>query len=98
MKIIGVELRKPKFVEITKAALVATGLWAAYVALWQAGGGVLDPLDAGATLLVLFWGCACAAFGIRIERGLPHLALNVVCTAALLGLYQFFALGFSFLA
>jgi hypothetical protein len=89
MKIIGVELRKPSFGEITAAAVLAAGLWMAIVALWRTvGAAPLDRIDAGALLLVVFWGCICVRLGIRVERGPRHLALNVAFCALLVAVYQ----------
>lgn len=89
MKIIGVELRKPSFNEITAAAVLAAGLWMAIVALWKAlGSAPLDRIDAGALLVVVFWGCICVRLGIRVERGPRHLALNLAFCALLVSVYQ----------
>jgi hypothetical protein len=88
MRILGIDLQKPSFGQMTAAAVMACGLWLAYVAVWMRLFGTLDRIDAGATLIVLFWGCACVHFGIRIERGLRHLLLNLMSCAVLLGTYQ----------
>ena len=88
MKILGVQLRKPSFNEVTASAVMASGLWLLYVAALHATGGVFEPINAGATLLVIFWGCVCVRLGIHVGRGLPHLTLNVGFGAALLGVYQ----------
>ena len=88
MKIIGIELRRPSFNEITAAAVLAAGLWLAMVALWQSVGGPIDRAEAGGLLLVVFWGCVCARLGIRVERGPRHLALNLSFGALLISVYQ----------
>lgn len=89
MKIIGIELRRPSFNEVTASAVLAAGLWMAIVALWKSvGAPPLDRIDAGALLLVVFWGCVCVRFGIRVERGPRHLALNLAFCALLVSVYQ----------
>lgn len=88
MKLLGIQLRKPSFNEVTASAVMAAGLWLAYVALLRTTGGVFEPIDAGAALLVIFWGCVCARLGIHVGRGVRHLALNVLMGGALLAAYQ----------
>lgn len=88
MKILGVQLRKPSFSEITTSAIMAAGLWVGYVGIAQAVGHMPDAVSAGAMLLVIFWGCVCARFGIRIDRGLRHLVLNIAFGGILLLAYQ----------
>lgn len=88
MKILGVELRKPTFNEVTASAVMAAGIWLAYVALWRAAEQPLLAVDAGAALLIIFWGCVCARVGIRVDRGPRHLAVNLVCGAVILTAYQ----------
>ncbi len=88
MKIIGVQLRKPSFNEVTASAVLAAGLWLAIVALWRRFGGALDAVDAGGLLLVMFWACVGVRLGIRVDLGLRHLALYLAFGAALLGVYQ----------
>ena len=88
MNIIGVPLRKPSFSEVTSAAVLATGLWLTYVALSFRLAGMPGRVDAGAALLVIFWGCVCVRLGIRMEQGARHVALNLACCAVLVGLYQ----------
>lgn len=92
MKLLGVQLRKPSFNEITAAAIMAAGLWLAYVALLRATGGAFEPIEAGAALLVIYWGCVCVHLGIHVGRGMRHLALNVMMGGALLAIYQLGAL------
>lgn len=88
MKIIGIPLRKPSFAEITSAAVLACGLWLAFVALAVRLDTAPDRADAGAALLVIFWGCVCVRLGIRVDQGGRHLALNLGCCALLMALYQ----------
>ena len=88
MKILGVELRQPTFNELTASAIMAAGLWLACVAFLQASHQPLDRSEAGGALLVIFWGCVGARLGIRIDRGVQHLALNVLGGAVLLGIYH----------
>ena len=58
MKILGIQLSKPSFNEITASAIMAAGLWLAIVALWRVSEQPLDRIEAGAALLVVFWGCS----------------------------------------
>ena len=88
MKILGIQLRKPSFDEVTASAVMAAGLWLAYIALMKVGGQAFDPVQSGAVLLIIFWGCVCVRFGIHVGRGLQHLLLNVLFGGALLVLYQ----------
>ena len=95
MKILGVELSKPTFNQVTAAAVMAAGLWMAAVALLRSAGQPLDRVDAGAALLVIFWGCVCVRMGIRVDRGPRHLAVNLLCAGVLLAAYQFVVMLFS---
>ena len=88
MKLLGVQLRKPSFTETTFAAVMAVGLWIGYVGIANAVGSAPDKISAGAMLLVIFWGCICARVGIRIDRGLRHVVLNIAFGAVLLLTYQ----------
>lgn len=88
MKIIGIDLRKPTFNELTYAALIACVWWLASIGLWKSAIGPLDRVDAGAALLVIYWGCICARIGIRVDRGARHLALNMGFCALILTSYQ----------
>lgn len=88
MKLLGIELRRPSFGEVTASAVMASGLWLAYVGLWRASGQAFVAADAGATLLVIFWGCVCVRLGIRVDRGPRHLMLNLLLGGGLLMLYQ----------
>jgi len=88
MKILGVELHRPSFNQVTAAAVMAAGLWMAIVAVLRTAGQPLDRVDAGAALLVIFWGCVCVRLGIRVDRGPRHLAVNLLCAGVLLAVYQ----------
>jgi hypothetical protein len=88
MKILGIQLRKPSFDEVTASAVMAAGLWLAYIALMKVGGQAFDAVQSGAVLLIIFWGCVCVRFGIHVGRGLQHLVLNIAFGGALLVLYQ----------
>jgi hypothetical protein len=88
MKIIGIPLRKPTFGEMTAAAVMAAGLWLACMGVWRQAVGPMSKTDAGAVLLLIFWGCACVRLGIRVDRGGRHLALNLAFGAVLVLAYQ----------
>jgi hypothetical protein len=88
MKIFGIQLSKPSFNEITASAIMAAGLWLAIVALWRVSEQPLDRIEAGAALLVVFWGCIGVRMGIRLDKGVRHLAVNVLCGAAILAVYH----------
>lgn len=88
MKILGIQLSKPSFNEVTASAVMAAGLWLAIVALWRVSEQPLDRIEAGAALLVVFWGCIGVRMGIRLDKGLRHLAVNVLCGAAILAVYH----------
>ncbi|WP_280153525.1 hypothetical protein [Piscinibacter sp. XHJ-5] len=88
MKILGIQLSKPSFNEVTASAIMAAGLWLAIVALWRVSEQPLDRIEAGAALLVVFWGCIGVRMGIRLDKGLRHLAVNVLCGGAILAIYH----------
>jgi hypothetical protein len=88
MKILGIQLRRPSFGEVTASAVMATGLWLAYVGVTRVSGQPFVSGDAGAALLVIFWGCVCVRLGIRVDHGPRHLLLNVLLGGALLLVYQ----------
>lgn len=88
MKLLGIPLRKPGFDELTAAAVMATGLWVAAVGLLHFLQWAPSRTDAGALLLVTFWGCVSARLGIGVGRGQRHLAANLLVSGVLLGLYQ----------
>jgi len=88
MKILGIELTRPSFNEVTAAAVMASGLWLACVALWRLSNQPMDRVDAGAALLVIFWSCVGVRMGIRFDRGLRHVAANMLCAAVILALYH----------
>jgi hypothetical protein len=88
MKILGIELSKPSFGEVTASAVMAAGLWLACVALWRVSEQPMDRVEAGAALLVIFWGCVGVRMGIRFDKGMRHVAVNVLCGGAILGIYH----------
>jgi hypothetical protein len=87
MKILGIELNKPSLNEVTASAVMAAGLWLACMALFKVNDQPLDRIDAGAALLMIFWGCVGVRVGIRFDRGLRHVAANLVCGGAILLIY-----------
>lgn len=88
MNILGIPLRRPKFGELTAAAVMATGLWLAALGAMRATQMPIDRMDAGALLLVVAWGCVSARVGIRIGMGHRHLVANLLVSGALLLVYQ----------
>jgi hypothetical protein len=88
MKLLGIPLRRPGFDELTAAAVMATGLWVAAVGVLHLLHWQLGKVDAGALLLVMFWGCVSARLGISIGMGQRHLAANLLVSGLLLGVYQ----------
>jgi hypothetical protein len=88
MKIFGISLNKPSFNEVTASAVMAAGLWLACVALFKVSEQPMDRVEAGAALLVIFWGCVGVRMGIRFDRGLRHVAANVLCGGVILALYH----------
>jgi hypothetical protein len=88
MKLIGIQLRKPHFNELTAAVVMGAGLWTLAVGLMHFLHVDISKADAGALLLVVMWGCVSARLGIRIGMGNRHLAANLLVTALLLGVYE----------
>ena len=88
MKILGIELSKPSFGEVTAAAVMAAGLWLACVALWRVSNQPMDRIDAGAALLVIFWACVGVRMGIRFDKGPRHVAANMLCAGVILAVYH----------
>ena len=88
MKILGVELSRPSFGEVTASAVMAAGLWLACMALWRVSNQPMDRIEAGSALLVIFWACVGVRMGIRIDRGPRHLVLNLLFAGALLIVYH----------
>lgn len=89
MKILGIELSKPSFNEVTASAVMAAGLWLTCVALFKVSEQPMDRIEAGAALLVIFWGCVGVRMGIRFDRGMRHVAANVLGGGVILGVYHF---------
>lgn len=88
MKLLGIPLQRPSFDQFTASAVMACGLWLACVAWMRSYGQSLDAVEAGAALVIVFWGCLCAHVGIRLDRGLRHIAANAVVGAVLWLMYQ----------
>ncbi|HEY2926579.1 hypothetical protein [Piscinibacter sp.] len=88
MKILGVELSRPSFGEVTASAVMAAGLWLACMALWRVSNQPMDRVEAGSGLLVIFWACVGVRMGIRVDRGPRHLVLNLLFAGALLIVYH----------
>ena len=88
MKILGIQLSKPSFNEVTASAVMAAGLWLAIVALWRVSEQPLDRIQAGAALLIIFWSCVGVRMGIRFDKGPRHIAANMLCAGVILALYH----------
>ncbi len=88
MNILGIQLRKPTFNEITVAAVMATGLFVAALGLMRVFRMPIDQAEAGALLLVVLWGCISVRLGIRIDKGRQHMVANLMVSALLLGAYK----------
>ena len=88
MKILGIELNKPSFNEVTASAIMAAGLWLACVALWRVSEQPMDRVEAGGALLVIFWACVGVRMGIRFDKGLRHVAANMLCAGVILAVYH----------
>lgn len=88
MKILGIELSKPSFNEVTASAVMAAGLWLACVALWRVAHQPMNRVDAGAALLVIFWACVGVRMGIRFDKGMRHVAANMLCAGVILAVYH----------
>jgi len=88
MKILGIQLSKPSFVEVTASAVMAAGLWLATIALFKVTEQPMDRIQAGAALLVIFWSCVGVRMGIRLDKGLRHVAVNVLLGGVILMVYN----------
>ena len=88
MKIIGISLHKPRFNDLTAAAVMGAGLWTLAIGALHMLQVEISRADAGALLLVMLWGCVSARVGIRVGLGHRHLAANLLVSAGLLGLYE----------
>jgi hypothetical protein len=88
MKIIGIPLQRPSFNQFTAASVLAIGLWLAALGILQTAGWGLDRNNAGALLVVMWWGSLSAPVGIRIGEGQRHLLANLVVSGLLLGAYE----------
>jgi hypothetical protein len=88
MKLLGIELRRPSFNEITAATVLAVGLWIAVVGLARASGHALLGPEAGALLVVAIWGCIAVRIGLALDKGRRQMVANIAISAVLLGVYQ----------
>lgn len=88
MKLIGIALHKPRFNELTAAAVMGAGLWTLAIGLLHLLQFEIGKADAGGLLLVVLWGCVSARVGIRIGLGHRHLVANLLVSASLLALYE----------
>jgi hypothetical protein len=88
MKILGIELSKPSFNEVTASAVMAAGLWLACVALFHVSQQPMDRIEAGGALLVIFWACVGVRMGIRFDKGPRHVAANMLCAGVILAVYH----------
>ncbi|MDQ6684771.1 MAG: hypothetical protein M3Z16_06565 [Pseudomonadota bacterium] len=88
MTLLGLELRRPTFNEVTAATVMAVGLWVAVIGLAKGFGHALGAGDAGALLVVSVWGCIGVRLGLGLDKGGRHVAAHVGVSALLLGLYQ----------
>jgi hypothetical protein len=88
VKFLGIALRRPAFAELTAAAVMAVGLWAAVVGALLACDIRFDRADAGSLLLALAWACISTRVGIRVDQDGRHLFANLLGCALVLGVYQ----------
>lgn len=88
MQILGIDLRKPSFGELTAAAVMACGCWLAAAGIAEASGHPLSPADAGALLAVIAWGAVSARLGVRLDGSARHAMAHLSVSALLLGAYQ----------
>ena len=88
MQILGIDLRKPSFGELTAAAVMACGCWLAVAGIAHASGHPLSPRDAGALLAVIAWGTVSARLGVRVDGGARHAIAHAAIGAVLLGCYE----------
>lgn len=88
MLLLGIPTRRPSFDELTAASVMAIGLWLLTAALLWRFGESPSRFDAGAALVVIWWGSVAACLGVRPNRGARHLMVNVAVSALLLGGYS----------
>lgn len=88
MKLLGIELRRPSFNEITAATVLAVGLWIAVVGIARVTGHALLGPEAGALLVVALWACIAVRIGLAFDKGRRQLIANIAVSAVLLGVYQ----------
>ncbi len=88
MKLLGIELRRPSFDEVTAATVLAVGLWIAVVGIARVSGHALLGPEAGALLVLALWACIAVRIGLALDKGRRHLVANIAVSAVLLGVYQ----------
>lgn len=88
MKLLGIELRRPSFNEITAATVLAVGLWIAAVGIARVSGHALLGPEAGALLVVALWACIAVRIGLALDKGGRQMVANIAISAVLLGVYQ----------
>jgi len=88
MNVFGIALRRPRFSELTAAAVMAAGLWMLVLGGLHILQMPTDRADAGALLLMIAWGCMSVRFGLRMDQGQRPALLNLAGAAFLMGVYQ----------
>lgn len=88
MNVFGIVLRRPRFSELTAAAVMTAGLWLLALAVLRALQMPADRADAGALLLMIAWGCMSVRFGLRMDQDKRHAILNLAGAALLMAAYQ----------
>lgn len=83
MRILGVTLRKPTFVDVTVMMAVATFLLVAVLAVSGLMGYRPGTYTKAVFLASLAWGVLSNLIGIRVVDGWRHLALNTVGCAVI---------------
>lgn len=69
MKLLGIALRKPRYVEFTAASVMAVGLWVAAMGVSSVAGQALSLAEAAAVLVMMWWSCVGIRCGIDLARG-----------------------------
>jgi hypothetical protein len=88
MKLLGIELRRPSFNEVTAATVLAVGLWIAVVGIARISGHALLGPEAGALLVLALWACIAVRIGLALDKGRRQMVANIAISAVLLGVYQ----------
>lgn len=69
MKLLGIELRLPRYAEFTAASIMAIGLWACLVAAAQVTGQGLNVTEIAGLLAIVWWSCLAVRCGIDLAGG-----------------------------